>query len=485
MKSLSHTLIGIVLTLMLVISPALAFAQDDGPGCQGLSAADCQLLHDAMAAARGLSSVSIPVWTANLYLTAEGESIFGEASGAAIVALPAELVTLRDAFIAVDTVTPDTLAAFLSEINSATVQTMLNELLLSFVVDSFELDAPGESMSGSGALIVKEGVVYLNLPAPSGENAWFGEPVVLTASDLAEIDAGLAQLRLALLEADMAEAFDAAGALLAVQQGLRALVQQHVTTTRLSDERLGDQAAAVFTSTLNLKDVLADPTLAANLLALLQDLAAQSPDMDEIPLNQQQLQLLLVALNLMLTEGTLTTSQWIGLDDGYPHRMTYDAVLNLDLSLFGSAAEDTPQGPIVMSASLALDLDDFDAVTPAQVVLPASYYPGEDLDRFLVGTPEQVETVLAVGDVINRTMPAEGDTQLFALPLEAGQTVTLTLESEGYPYLRLYDPNAFEAGALSAYVEEPLVFTAESAGVHFITVQGYSGLAYRLTVAAG
>lgn len=486
MKLLTRFLTVFAVTLALIAGPVLsAFAQDVDPACQGLSAADCAILQSAMDAQRRLTSFSVPAWTTNFYLTAEQETVFFEARGSAAVALPAELTALRDAFLGVETVTPDTLLAFLDQIDSATVQTILNGLLLSLVVDEFELETPEESMAGGGALLFKDSAVYLSLPAPSAENTWFGEPLEITESDLAELDAALAQLRVALLDEEMDEAFDAAGALLTMQQDLAALVQQHVTTTRLPDDVLGDQPAAVFTTTFDLKDLLADPNLAPTLMTLLENLAEQSPDMGELELNQPQLQLVLVALNLMLTEGAFTSSQWVGLNDGYLHRVTFDAVLNFDLSLFGDEAEDVPAGPVVFSASFAADLEDFDAVTPDQITTPATFYPTGEIDNFLVGTPDQVEGVVAVGDVINRTLPFEGDTHLFALPLEAGESITLTLESDGYPYLSVYNPDAFLTDTLSIYSGEPLTFTADSAGVHFITVEGYSGLSYRLTIGAG
>jgi len=486
MIRLTRFLTVLVVALALIAGPVLsAFAQDANPVCQGLSAADCELLRSAMKAQQRLTSISVPAWSINLYLTAEQESVFFEAHGSAAASLPAELAALRDAFLDIEMVTPDTLRAFLGQIDSATVQTILNNLLLSLVVDGFELETPEESIAGSGALLFKDSAIYLNLPAPSAENTWFGEPLEITETDLAELDVALAQLRAALLDEEMDEAFDAAGALLTMQQDIAALVQQHITTTRLPDDALGGQPVAVFTTTFNLKDLLADPSLAPTLMMLLKNLAEQNPDMTEMELNQPQLQLALVALDLMLTEGAFTSSQWVGLDDGHLHRVTFDGTLNLDLSLFNNENEDVPVGPVIFSVSLAADFEDFDAVTPDQIISPATFYPTDEIDNFLVGTPNQIESVVAVGDVINRTMPFDGDTHIFALPLEAGESIILTLESESFPYLSVYNPDAFLVDTLSTYSGEPLSFTADSAGVHFITVEGYSKLSYRLTISAG
>lgn len=486
MKFFTRFLTAFVVVLALIAGPVLsAFAQDVDPACQGLSAADCEILQSAMHAQQRLTSFSVPAWSASLYLTAEQETVFFEARGSAALALPAELTALRDAFLGVETITPDALLAFLDQIDSATVGTILNGLLLSLVIDELELETPEESIAGSGALLFKDSAIYVSLPAPSAENTWFGEPLEITETDLAELDVALAQLRVALLDEEMSEAFDAAGALLTMQQDLAALVQQHVATTRLPDDALGGQPVAVFTTTFDLKDLLADPNFAPTLLTLLENLAAQDPEAGELELNQPQLQLVLVALNLMLTEGTLTGSQWVGLDDGYLHRVTFDGAFNFDLSIFGNEDEDVPAGPVVFSVSFAADLADFDAVTPDQIMTPTTFYPADEIDNFLVGTPEQIEGVVAVGDIINRTMPSEGGTHIFALPLEAGQSITLTLESGGYPYLSVYNPDAFLIDTLSTYTGEPLTFTAESTGVHFITIEGYSELSYRLTIAAG
>lgn len=184
MNSLRRTLAALALVVALIAAPALtALAQDGLPGCQGLSEPDCALLQNAMTATQNLTSFSIPAWTVNMYVSAEQESVFFEASGTAAAAWPEELILLRDTFMAVETVTPETVIAFLGQLDANRIQTMLDELLLSVTVDTFVLDAPDESLTASGGLVYVDRTVYLNLPAPSGENAWFGEPVALTSAD--------------------------------------------------------------------------------------------------------------------------------------------------------------------------------------------------------------------------------------------------------------------------------------------------------------
>lgn len=485
MNPLRRTLGAVALALALVAGPALtALAQDDGVGvgCQGLNAADCALLQDAAAATQSLASVNIPAWSVNLYLAAEQETVFFEARGSATVSLPQEVVLLRDTFMTVETVTPDTVYAFLLQIDANSIQRMLDELLFAFTVDQLAYAAPDESLTAHGALLYKDRQVYLNLPAPSGENAWFGEPVVLTNADLDEIDAELDTLRADLLAPEMDDTFDMAGALLLMQQDLAALARQHITTTRLANDILDGQPAAVFTSIFDLKTMLTDPDLAPTLIAAMENLAAQDPEMAPVPINAAQLQLMLTAVNLIIREGTGTLNQWVGLEDGYLRRFTLDAALNIDPSLL-AVDETSPTEPIFFDISAAIDLADFDAVAPADVTTPAVYYPGDTLENFLVGTPEQVEGVLALGDVVQQTMPAEGDTHIYALPLEAGQTVIFWLESEGYPYLRVYGPDAFLAETHSSFAGEPLVFTADTRGVHFVTVEAFTALDYTLTIA--
>jgi len=484
MTPLRRILCALALGLALVAGPALtALAQDGGvgAGCQGLSADDCALLQDAASATQRLASVNIPAWSVNLYLAAERETTFFEARGSASVALPEEVVLLRDTFMSVETVTPDTLYAFLLQIDANSIQRMLDELLFAFSVDQLAYAAPDESLTASGALLYKNRALYLNLPAPSGENAWFGDPVVLTNADLDEIDAQLAALRDELLAPEMDDTFDMLGALLLVQQDVAALAQPHTTTTRLANDMLDGQPAAVFTSTFNVKDLLANPDLAPTLLAALQNLAAQDPEMEPVQLNAAQLQLALTAVNLIITEGTLTVNQWVGLDDGYLNRLTLDTSLDIDPSLLATE-ETSPTEPMVFDLSAALDLTGFDAVTPDDVTTPSTYYPGDTLEDFLIGTPEQVEGVLALGDTVQKTMPVEGDTHIYALPLEAGQTVILTLESNGFPYLHIYNPDAFRVATDLTFAGEPLVFTAETPGVYFITVEAFAELDYTLIV---
>ncbi len=482
MNSLTRTLGALALVVVLIATPALtALAQGGLPGCQGLSEADCALLHNALTATKTVASFSVPAWTVNFYLSAEQESVFFEASGTAAAAWPDELILLRDTFMAVETATPETVSAFLGQLDANRIQAMLDDLLLSFTVDSFLLEAPEEGFAASGGLVYKERTVYLNLPAPSGENVWFGEPVTLTNADLDEIDAALEDLRAGFDMPEMDDAFDAAGAMLLVQQGLAALMQPHVTTTRLADESIGGQPVAVFRSTFNLKHLLADPKLAPALLEAYGALAAQNPDLDPVELNQAQLTLVLTVFNLLIAEGTVVSRQWIGLNDGYVHRATVDATLNIDPSLFAEGGEE-PGAPVVFDASAAVEMADFNALTPDRVGTPETYHPGRLLEDFLAGTPDMVEQVLAVDDVVANTIPADGDTHIYALPLDAGQTVVLALESDGYPYLHVYNPAAFLVETHSIFAGEPLVFTASASGVHFVTVEGFSALDYTLTV---
>jgi len=484
MNYLRRTVIALALALMLIATPALtALAQDDGVGlgCNGLSDSDCTLLQDATLATEALASYSIPAWTVNAYFSAEQETVFVEASGSATIALPEEIVLLRDTFASVETVTPDTLHAFLLQLDANSIQRMLDDLLVAFTVDQFALAAPGEALTAYGAVLYKDRAFYLNLPAPSGENAWFSQPVTLTNADLDEIDEALAELRDAVLEPDIDEAFDAAGGMLVMQQEINALMQRHLTTTRLADDTLDGQPAAVFSSTFNAKDLLSDPDLATTFLAVLENFTAQDPEMEPIEINEAQLQLLLTAVNLLIPEGSLTVNQWVGLDDGYLQRITLDGTLNIDPSLLMPGEETAPE-PVVFDLSGAFDLADFNAVSPDDVAVPADYYPAEMLDEFLVGTPEQVEQVLAVGDAVPGSFSLDGSTHIYALPLEAGQTVVLSLESDHYPYLSVYNPDAFLVETHSIFGGEPLAFTADADGVHFVTVEGFSELDYTLTV---
>lgn len=487
MNSIRRPLAALALVLALVLTaigaPAHpALAQDDPPGCRGLSADDCALLQSATLATQNVVSLNIPAWAVTLYMAAEQETIFVQAGGTAAYALPEELVLLRDTFMSVETVTPNTIIAFLGQIDANRIQTMLDELLLSITVDPLIVESPEATVTASGALVYKDSTIYLNLPAPSGENIWFGQPITLTFADLDEIDAALEELRASFDAPEIDEAFDEMGASLLMQQQIAALAERHTTTTRLSDEMLDGQImAAVFTSTFNVKDLLADPDLAPALIAAFDELAAQDPEIEPLDMNEAQLTLMLTAFNLLVSEGTITNSQWVGLDDGYVLRSTVDITFNIDPSLLAESTTD-PVDPIVFDLSAAIAFDDFDALTPDQVTAPDTYYPGDLLGDFLVGTPDMIEQVVAVGETVQNEIPFDGDTHIYALPLEAGQTVVLSLESDGYPYLSVYNPDAFRVEMHSIFSGEPLVFTASEDGVHFVTVEGFSELTYTLTI---
>jgi len=483
--SVATPVIALGLALVLIVTaPLAAFAQDGGPLCQGLSVADCRRLENAFLATQRLASVTVPAWSAELDLSAEGERVFFAARGSAALALPPELTTLRDTFLAVETVTPRTIVLFLNEIDSATVQTMLSETLLAVVVDEAELETPDGLTTGSAAVLLKDATLYLNLPSPAGETTWFGQSLELTPDDLAEIDAALAELRTGLLDPEVRRTFDVLGGLLLLQQGVAAVAQSHLTTTRLSDEVINARPMAVYATSLDVSSLLVDPALAPALLALIQEAAAQDPTLEPVEINQAQLRLLLLVLNLMLSEGTLTVSYRVGLDDGYLYRLQAEGALEIDPSIFATE-EDAPTDPVSLRFSFSLDLADFDAVDPALVETPEQFYPGEALDNFLVGTPAQVEQVLVVGEALDGALPADGGTHIYALPLEAGQAVSVSVESDRSLLLSAYDANAFLIDSLWSFARLPLSFVADTPGVYFITVEGSAAARYRITIAAG
>ncbi len=122
------------------------------------------------------------------------------------------------------------------------------------------------------------------------------------------------------------------------------------TVTRLADTQVGDQPVAVFAYTYNLAAIYSDEPFRSEVAAYLETLY----DQQDLGMDGEQLAKAVLAIydNINFEYG-----QWIGLSDGYMHRMDMEMSMNLDLDSLGALAGDMP-----MDQSLGAMEMDFDGI---------------------------------------------------------------------------------------------------------------------------
>jgi hypothetical protein len=262
------------------------------------------------------------------------------------------------------------------------------------------------------------------------------------------------------------------------------LANKYVVTTRGDDAEMMGQTMSVFTTTFDLKALLSDPDLPGLLIDFfsnpaLSNLGANTGDLSSI--NETQIQFLLLTAGLMLKDATLSASQWVGADDSYIHQLDLTATINIDLSLLGVDADIQA---VNIDAAVSVEMADFDSDVLAAVDVPTEYVPLDKSNDFLVGSPSMIEQELAVGQTFAAAF-SQNDTQdIYSLLLEAGQAVTIELNSKDYPYLKLYGPDGFLIGEFDTYDADSLEFTAETTGTYLIVVKAYWEMDYEITIRA-
>jgi hypothetical protein len=477
--------VSILALFALLASGWTAFARQDGSpvNCDGLSATDCQLLTDSTAAMQGLHSWTMPTWSFSLGMMAGEESVNLAADGSGTLILPQTLVAL------VSDMPPTTgmtslqpAITLLKSLDAAKIQQALAELGLQVVVDHFSLQAPGEEIATSLEALFKDSALYVQLESPNGAKAWFGDQAELSATDLQDLQTTLDEMLMQLESEDTQAAMAQLSELSGLQTQLTALANKYVTTTRGPDQALGGQMMAVFTTTVDLVGFLQDPELAPLVMDYLQSpaLAQLSPDLSTADINETQLQFLLMTIGLMLKESTITVDQWVGLDDKYVHKFGLDLALSVDMSLFGQEAG---MSSLALNGTAAVELEDINAASLADVAAPTDYHSLDDTSDFLVGSPAMVEAQLQPGQTFNGSFTADTDSQdIYGLTLQAGQSVQIEITTQGYPYLDVYGPDGFWLDDYNPWYDEPIDLTAETGGEYLLKVTGSETMTYDLVI---
>ena len=472
---------------VMFLTLALPVAAQGGAGelnCNGLSEADCRILQDAALAMQGVSAVAIPAWSASLQVEADADSFSFAANGSARLVLPEQLVALRDRLTNADDPV-SAVMSWLQGLDAEQVVQILQGLGLDVRVEHLLAESPAATWGFVGEGIVKDSGLYVYVTSPNGADAWFGDRVRVNDALMEEIQASLdeASQDWEALQEEL-ESLDFR-AMQAALQPVSDLLQKYTTTTREADTTYNGQTMYVFTVTFDVPGFLNDPDLAAALLQSLEALSALDTsgemDMEDLDINEAQMRLLLTSVALMVKDSNYSVTAWIGADDSYVYRETWDVSAVLDLSLFGE--EELSELTVALQASV--DLAEFNTATMDNVAVPESYEALDDLDGFLVGVPEMVEADLAIGQTYNGALDGNDDTEdIFSLTLQAGQTVQLELNSEDYPYLSVYGPDGFEVAYFDTYYDTETTLTAEDSGVYLVVVKADWALDYDLTVRA-
>ncbi|GAB4429544.1 MAG: hypothetical protein Kow00106_24470 [Anaerolineae bacterium] len=321
---MKHPLRKLSVLLIVVLALALAapaLAQGGDPACTGLSDADCQLLLSAGEAMTGISSFSAPAWSLDLNFSDGTQQFSLNASGSGAFQFSADA----------------------------------SQLLVHLVIDQASLVTPNGSQAGAAEIIMTQdmGYVYFN-----GE--WYGGE--LTEEDLG----GLGDIT------DL-------GSLMGSTEGMGDLSAAGIdltgalSTTRGADEEIGGQPSAVFTTNINVGQLLV-AVLASPMVGEM--LGAAGGDLGMGEMTPEDMQMMGMFLTPLLGQSTVSVGQWVGLNDNMLHKIALDVVIDLNLSAF-----DPEAAPITGNITFASEIGAFNE--PVSVSFPDSYRPIEELQAQL------------------------------------------------------------------------------------------------------
>lgn len=488
MLRLMSTMLLVVVVLVGVVLPATA--QDDPwrVNCNGLSPEDCQILTDATAAMGTMQSFTVPAWAFGLNMTAGEETITMAGNGSArMVMAPALAALLTD--LPAGQMDMEALMALYQKITAEFVLDMLDNTGGELVIDNLNVDVPDEepvNLSGM-QLIYKNRGVYMHAPSPTGATAWFGEEFEITPEMMEEMETAIAEFQaevtVGMDDPEFLEALAQMDQLTALMTPLYDLASAHTTTVRGADVDMMGQTMYPFTTTVDLVGFLNDPQLAGTLLRVLNDPLfdqAAGDQMQELGVNEGQLQLALALVATVFKVGTITSTTVVGAQDGLVHQMGMELVLDLNLAILNDPA--MPGVQINMGYEVSLDA--INTTTLDDLALPTAYHALDMVDGFLMGYPDMIDATVALGDTFSGEMGWDGDTHMLALPLAAGDAVTLTLVSDNFPYVNVYGPDGFLVAEFDTYYDDEMAFTAKQGGTYIITVESGWDMTYDLTIAA-
>lgn len=380
-------LIALVAALALPLTPTGSVRAQDGddappaddPACNGLSAADCDLLLASNEAMSDLGNFTMPEWSIRLTLFAADERVDFRTRGAGAVVLPADL-GLRLDVAGVDGLLADPLALgrFVEDLDAAAIEDLLARTGLELGIDEAMLRVPGElPIEGRAALVLRDGV-YLQLPTPAEGDVWFGEPLALTDADRADLETALDDIAAALNDPDLVDAFNLLGAL-GLPLGEMTPPAGLSVTSREAGATLHGQDMAAFVTTTNLGAILSDPATILQLQELLSDPAlGVEPDL------QFSLSFGLTVIGQALSDTEVRQIRWVGLDDNLIHYLGVEFDANLALGELGLDLDGldgpTPGDDVRLRFVFGVELDEHNAVDLDTITAPDDYEPFEALE---------------------------------------------------------------------------------------------------------
>jgi hypothetical protein len=372
---------------------------------------------------------------------------------------------------------------FYSQFTGETLMQMLAELGLHATLDELVVEVPGETpLAISLEVIFKDMGLYLRVPSPVESEQWFGDTLELGAGDLAEIDAMFEELVMQLESEEMQQMMAQMSEFEGVAQDFSNLMNAYVTTTRGDDADMMGQSMAVFTTEFDLQGLLSDPELGTLIMDLLENpaLAEMNMQTEDLQINETQIQFVLMTVGLLLKDFSISTTQYVGLDDSFVHRVEFDMALDVDLSLLGDPDVPGAVGDMHFEA----DISDINSTTMDSVEPPTDFRSLDETGDFLVGSPSMIKEQLALGETYSGSFAGNDTQHVFSLSLSRGQAVQIEIESDDYPYVNVYGPDGFLIDGLDTYYEQSLTLEAGEEGVYLIEVEAYWEMDYDLTVRA-
>ena len=327
MKYLARRLPVVLVILLTLTLVAPAFAQGGDPLCAGLSDSDCQLLLGTNAVMAGVTSFTVPSWTIDLNLSAEGEEVTFNASG---------------------------WGGFQFSSDGS-------EFLINLVISQASYSSPDGSDSGSAEIILTPEMGYVNY-----NGVWYGGE--LSEEDLADFEnLGMGDM------ADL-EGLLGGGAGLGDLAALAGIdLTGVITTTRGPDEQIGGQPVAPFVTDVNIAQLIM-AVLSSPLLGQALGMGGEELGLEDV--SPEDLQMMGMFLTPLLSQTTMSFKQWVGVNDGMLRQIAFEMVINLDLSMF-----DPEASPITGNISFMSGIDGFNQ--PLSVTIPDNYRPIEELEAQL------------------------------------------------------------------------------------------------------
>jgi len=341
MKSRVLAILLVFVFVLGMISPASAQTMDP---CLGLSASDCAILQASDSKDSDVQSLTLSF---DFSLVLDNLAAAAALSGST------------------DASTPNTITITASAKGSPIVMKAGSSdpsaLAMAMDVDYSVSGLGAESdQSGTFSYVIVDGIFYAKDPA-SGQ--WKGAALSDIAAQAS--GAGLPFDPSSLLQGDTSQLNSMADPSAALAEaGLQPAdveslmnVKGFLGQQRLADAEMDGQKMAAFESTIDFVPLLTSQELQS----ILTKLSSSSTDPNAAQVGQ-----LGMLLPMLVKEGNVKLTRWIGLDDQYVHRMNLDINAAVDLAaMMGASASSSTQAskPITLKLTLDAQMSNYNATT--------------------------------------------------------------------------------------------------------------------------